>query len=53
MVSGDGRYYSLPAIQTIAMLAAANGVARLWVGVDGLMSTPAVSSRPGAAGLHD
>mmetsp|Transcript_8825 Transcript_8825/g.26425 ORF Transcript_8825/g.26425 Transcript_8825/m.26425 type:complete len:603 (+) Transcript_8825:130-1938(+) len=44
VVSGDGRYYSVPAIQIIAKLAAANGVGKLWVGVGGLMSTPAVSA---------
>ncbi len=53
MVSGDGRYYSLPAIQIIAKLAAANGVAKMWVGVDGLMSTPAVSTRLVQLNLHD
>jgi phosphoglucomutase len=44
VASGDGRYFSKPAIQTIIKLAAANGVRCLWVGVNGLMSTPAVSA---------
>lgn len=44
VVSGDGRYYSKPAIDIIAKVAAANGIAKLWIGVDGLLSTPAVSA---------
>ena len=44
VVSGDGRYYSKTAIDLIVRMAAANGVARVWVGVGGLMSTPAVSA---------
>lgn len=44
VLSGDGRYYSKPAIDIIAKLAAANGVAKLWLGVHGLLSTPAVST---------
>lgn len=43
-MSGDGRYYSEAAIQTILKLAAANGVRKVWVGAGGLMSTPAVSA---------
>ncbi|BBN11283.1 phosphoglucomutase [Marchantia polymorpha subsp. ruderalis] len=43
VVSGDGRYYSKDAIQIIIRIAAANGVAQVWVGQDGLLSTPAVS----------
>ncbi len=31
MASGDGRYYSKPAIQIIIKMAAANGVRSLWV----------------------
>jgi phosphoglucomutase len=45
VLSGDGRYYSKPAIDIIAKLAAANGVAKLWLGVHGLLSTPAVRVR--------
>jgi len=44
VVSGDGRYYNQQAIQTICKLAAGNGVARVWVGRDGLLSTPAASA---------
>lgn len=43
VVSGDGRYYSKEAIQIIIKIAAANGVHQIWVGKDGLLSTPAVS----------
>lgn len=44
VVSGDGRYHNRQAIQTICRMAAANGVARVWVGQDGLLSTPAASA---------
>ncbi|XP_059448896.1 phosphoglucomutase, cytoplasmic [Corylus avellana] len=44
VVSGDGRYYSKEAIQIIIKMAAANGVRRVWVGQNGLLSTPAVSA---------
>lgn len=44
VVSGDGRYYSPTAIDTIVRMAAANGVGGVWVGVGGLLSTPAVSA---------
>jgi phosphoglucomutase len=44
VVSGDGRYYSKEAVQTILKIAAANGVGKVWVGRDSLMSTPAVSA---------
>eukprot|EP00917_Polyrhabdina_sp_WS-2016_P010138 GHVP01022301.1.p1 GENE.GHVP01022301.1~~GHVP01022301.1.p1 ORF type:complete len:574 (-),score=110.90 GHVP01022301.1:1322-3043(-) len=43
LVSGDGRYYNRTAIHIIAQIAAANGVAKLWVGKGGLVSTPAAS----------
>ncbi|KAL3510542.1 hypothetical protein ACH5RR_029943 [Cinchona calisaya] len=43
VVSGDGRYFSKDAIQIITKMAAANGVRRIWVGQNGLLSTPAVS----------
>ncbi|CAN1297217.1 Phosphoglucomutase, cytoplasmic [Linum perenne] len=44
VVSGDGRYYSKEAIQIIIKMAAGNGVRRVWVGQNGLLSTPAVSA---------
>ena len=55
VLGGDGRYHNDRAIQTIVRLAAANGVAQVIVGRDGLLSTPAVSelirSRGAAGGL--
>lgn len=44
VVSGDGRFYNRDAIQIIIKMAAANGVGRLCVGLNGLMSTPDVSA---------
>ena len=44
VVSGDGRFYSDTAIDTIVRMAAANGLAEVWVGAGGLLSTPAVSA---------
>lgn len=43
VLGGDGRYYNRVAIQVILKMAAANGVARVLVGRDGLLSTPAAS----------
>jgi phosphoglucomutase len=43
VVGGDGRYYSQPVIQVIAKIAAANGVKKLIIGQNGLLSTPAAS----------
>ena len=44
LIGGDGRYFNPSAIQTIIKMAFANGVTRIWVGQDGLLSTPAVSA---------
>ena len=44
VVGGDGRYYNDIAIQKIIKIAAANGVAKLIVGQNGFISTPAGSN---------
>ncbi|CAN0281684.1 unnamed protein product, partial [Ectocarpus sp. 13 AM-2016] len=44
LIGGDGRYFNDKAIQIIIKIAAANGVTRMWVGQDGLLSTPAASA---------
>lgn len=43
VVGGDGRFFNQPAIQTILKMAAAAGAARVIVGRDGFLSTPAAS----------
>lgn len=43
VLGGDGRYYNNQAIQTILKMAAANGISKVMVGENGLLSTPAVS----------
>ena len=43
VVGGDGRYYNKTAIQAILKVAAGNKVGRVWIGQNGILSTPAVS----------
>ena len=43
VVGGDGRYYNDVAIQTIVRMAAANSFAKIIVGKNGILSTPAAS----------
>lgn len=43
VVSGDGRYFNKEAATTIIRMCAANGVSKVIVGVNYLMSTPCVS----------
>lgn len=44
VVGGDGRYYCKEATVLIVRICAANGVSRLVVGQNGILSTPAVSA---------
>jgi len=44
VVGGDGRFYNAVAIQKLIKMAAANGVAKLIIGQNGLLSTPASSN---------
>ncbi|XP_026574302.1 phosphoglucomutase-1 isoform X1 [Pseudonaja textilis] len=43
VVGGDGRYFNKIAIKLIVQMAAANGIGRLVIGQNGILSTPAVS----------
>ena len=43
VVGGDGRYFSPDVIQMIIKIGAANGVNKLIIGENGIMSTPAAS----------
>ncbi|XP_059829831.1 phosphoglucomutase-like protein 5 [Hemitrygon akajei] len=43
VLGSDGRYFSRSAIETIVQMAAANGIGRLVIGQNGILSTPAVS----------
>ena len=55
VVGGDGRYHNAEALQVVLRMAAANGIGRVVVGRDGLLSTPATSilirKRRAAAGI--
>lgn len=44
IVGGDGRYFLKEAVDIIINICAGNGVSRLMVGQDGILSTPAVSA---------
>jgi phosphoglucomutase len=43
VVGGDGRYYNDKAIQAIVKISAANGISKVIIAENGVMSTPAVS----------
>ena len=43
VIGGDGRYYNDKVVQLIAAIGSANGVRKLIIGQDGILSTPAAS----------
>ncbi|ODQ63926.1 phosphoglucomutase [Nadsonia fulvescens var. elongata DSM 6958] len=43
VIGGDGRYYNKEVVQLIVKIGAANGVKKLIIGEDGILSTPAAS----------
>ena len=44
VIGGDGRFYTPETVQTILKIASANGVAKLIIGKDAILSTPAASN---------
>lgn len=44
VIGGDGRYFSVPAVRLILRIAAANGVSKLIIGQNTILSTPAASN---------
>ncbi|CAG0908276.1 unnamed protein product, partial [Cyprideis torosa] len=53
VMGGDGRYFNRQAIQIILRMASANGIAKILLGKNGILSTPAASHlirKYGAAG---
>jgi phosphoglucomutase len=44
VIAGDGRFYNDTAIQIIWRMAAANGIRTVYIGLNGIISTPAASA---------
>ena len=44
VIGGDGRYYNDEVVQLIAAIGSANGVRKLIIGHNGILSTPAASN---------